>query len=195
MKKRSDDGNLLKGYPKEIILKDGTGVTLRPLRDGDQAALFGMFRRLSEEDLWFLNQDVSDRKLMDEWVRSLDPKRVVSVVAVLEGRVVGNAVLMMKAYGAKSHIGKIRITVDPSYRDKRLGTWMLLDLVNLAMALGLRMLTMRLVRGRDASVISGVAKLGFVEQAVLKDYVVDREGNPHDLVVMSKLLPEDWGDF
>jgi L-amino acid N-acyltransferase YncA len=195
MKKRYDPAGILKGYPKEIILKDGTGVTLRSLRDGDQEALFGLFQSLSEEDLWFLNQDVSDRQLMDEWVRGLDPNRVVSIVAVLEGAIVGNAVLMMKTYGAKSHIGKVRITVAPPYRDKRLGTWMLLDLVNLAMAVGLRLLTMRLVRGRDASVISGVGKLGFVEQAVLKDYVVDREGNPHDLVVMSKRLPEEWGDF
>jgi L-amino acid N-acyltransferase YncA len=195
MQKRYDPAGVLRGYPKEIILKDGTGVTLRPLRDGDQEALFGLFQSLSEEDLWFLNQDVSDRQLMDEWVRGLDPNRVVSIVAVLEGAIVGNAVLMMKMYGAKSHIGKVRITVAPSYRDKRLGTWMLLDLVNLAMAVGLRLLTMRLVRGRDASVISGVGKLGFVEQAVLKDYVVDREENPHDLVVMSKRLPEEWGDF
>jgi L-amino acid N-acyltransferase YncA len=195
MKKRYDPAGVLKGYPKEIILKDGTGVTLRPLRDGDQEALFGLFQSLSEEDLWFLNQDVSDRHLMDEWVRGLDPNRVVSIVAALEGGIVGNAVLMMKTYGARGHIGKVRITVAPSYRDKRLGTWMLLDLVNLAMALGLRLLTMRLVQGRDASVISGVAKLGFVEQAVLREYVLDKEGNPHDLVVMSKRLPEEWGDF
>ncbi len=45
--------NVLKDYPKEVILKDGTGVTLRPLAEGDQDALFRMFHRFPKEELWF----------------------------------------------------------------------------------------------------------------------------------------------
>jgi hypothetical protein len=154
-----------------------------------------MFTRLPEEDLWFLNHDVTDRELVAAWVRTLDPNRVVSIIALLEGRVIANAALMMKAYGAKRHIGKIRISVDPAYREKRLGTWMLLDLINLAMAVRLQLLTMRLVVGRDASVINGVRKLDFMEQAVLENYVLDMEGNPHDLVIMTKRLSTEFTDF
>jgi ribosomal protein S18 acetylase RimI-like enzyme len=99
---------------------------------------------------------------------------------------------MMKRYGAKRHIGKIRISVDPSYRERRLATWMLLDLVNLAMATGLRLLVMRLVKYRDESVINSVKKLDFVEEGFLKDYVLDRQGNPHGLVIMTKRLPVEW---
>ena len=195
MNRRDQLAHIMKQYPKEIILKDGTGVTLRPLEAGDDQALFDMFRRLSGEDLWFLNHDVTDRELVSEWVRNPDFGRVVSIVALLEGQIIANAALMMKAYGGKSHIGKIRISVDPGYRDKRLGTWMLLDLVNLAMALRLQLLTMRLVAGRDASVINGVRKLDFKEEAVIKDYVLDMEGNPHDLVIMTKRLPYEFTDF
>jgi len=54
---------------------------------------------------------------------------------------------------------------------------------------------MRLVQDRDSSVINGVRKLGFVEDAVLKGYVLDREENPHNLVIMTKHLPMEWGDF
>jgi len=186
---------VMKDYPKEVILKDGSGVTLRPLKDGDEAALSGMFKRLSEDDLWFLNHDVSGSGLVDDWVKNLDPKRVISIVALLKGSIIANAALMMKTYGGKSHIGKVRISVDPSFREKRLGTWMLLDLVNLAMAIGLKMLVMRLVQDRDSTVINGVRKLGFVEEAVLKDYVLDREENPHNLAIMTKHLPMEWGDF
>jgi len=186
---------VMKDYPKEVILNDGSGVTLRPLKAGDESALFEMFKRLSEDDLWFLNHDLSGSGLVDDWVKNLDPKRVISIVALLEGRIIANAALMMKTYGAKSHIGKIRISVDPSFREKRLGTWMLLDIVNLAMAIGLKMLVMRLIQDRDSSVINGVRKLGFVEDAVLKDYVLDREENPHNLVIMTKHLPMEWGDF
>ena len=185
---------LLKDYPKEVILKDGTGVTLRPLKDGDEDALFEMFRRLSVDDLWFLNHDVSDPGLIADWINNLDTNRVISIVALLEGRIIGNAVLMMKRHGAKSHIGKVRISVDPGFRDRRLGTWMLLDLVNLSMAMGLQMLVMRLVQDRDASLINGVKKLGFIEEAVLKNYLMGGEGQAHNLVIMTKRLPVEYYD-
>ena len=187
--------NVLKDYPKEVILKDGTGVTLRPLADGDQDALFRMFHRFPKDELWFLNHDVNDPALIDEWIGNLNLKRVVSIVALLEGRVIANAVLMMKGYGAKKHIGKIRIAVDPAMREKRLGTWMLLDLINLAVVIGLKILVMRLIEDRDIAVIQGVKKLDFVERAIFKDYVLDMEENPHNLVILTKHLHTRWDDF
>jgi len=194
MRCQRDFSELLKDYPKEVILKDGTGVTLRPLKDGDEDALFKMFRRLSVDDLWFLNHDVSDPGMIAEWINNLDPNRVISIVALMEGRIVGNAVLMMKRYGAKSHIGKVRISVDPGFRDRRLGTWMLLDLVNISMAMGLQMLVMRLVQDRDASIINSVRKLDFIEEAVLKNYLIGGGGQTHNLVIMTKRLPVECYD-
>lgn len=194
MRCQRDFSELLKDYPKEVILKDGTGVTLRPLKDGDEDALFKMFRRLSVDDLWFLNHDVSDPGMIAEWINNLDPNRVISIVALMEGRIVGNAVLMMKRYGAKSHIGKVRISVDPGFRDRRLGTWMLLDLVNISMAMGLQMLVMRLVQDRDASIINSVRKLDFIEEAVLKNYLIGGGGQTHNLVIMTKRLPMECYD-
>ncbi len=195
MERQRTLANVLKDYPKEVILKDGTGITLRSLADGDQDALYGMFHRFPKDELWFLNHDVNDRALIDQWIGNLNSRRVVSIVALLEGRVIANAVLMMKGYGAKKHIGKIRIAVAPDMREKRLGTWMLLDLINLGVAIGLRILVMRLIEDRDIDVIQGVKKLDFVEQAILKDYVLDMEENPHNLVILTKRLHTRWDDF
>ena len=72
---------------------------------------------------------------------------------------------------------------------------MLLDLVNLAVAVGLQILVMRLVQDRDASVINGVKKLDFVDDTIIKDYILDREGGTHNLVIMVKRLPVEWDDF
>ncbi len=179
---------MLEDYPKEVILKDGTGVTLKPLRDGDEDLLFQMFSRLSEDDKWFLDHNVADFGLIKNWVRNMDPDRAHSIVAVLGGRIIAHATLLRKYYGAKSHMGNIRISVDPSFRGKHLATWMLLDLVNLSMAMGLETLVMQLVEDRDASLIRSVKKLDFTQKAILKDYVKDREGNPHNLVIMVKRL-------
>lgn len=195
MQTKAAEQDPLKGYPHEIILKDGTGVTLRCLRQGDEEALAEMFRHFSADELWFLNDDVTEPAVIRNWVRHLDPVRIVSIVACLEGRIIGNAALMRKRFGAKSHIGKIRIMVDPAFRERRLGTWMLLDLINLGMSMGLKALVIRLVPDRDLMVIDGVRKLDFQEKAVLKDYVLDRSGQAHDLLIMMKHLPSRWNPF
>ena len=185
---------MLEDYPKEVILKDGTGVTLRPLREGDEDLLFRMFSRLSEDDKWFLDHNVADFGLIENWVKNMDPDRAHSILAVLGGQIIAHATLLRKYYGAKSHIGNIRISVDPSFRGKHLATWMLLDLINLAMAMELETLIMQLVEDRDAALIRSVKKLEFLEKAVLKDYAKDREGNPHNLVIMVKRLHRLWDD-
>ncbi|NNG08396.1 MAG: GNAT family N-acetyltransferase [Desulfobacteraceae bacterium] len=185
---------MLEDYPKEVILKDGTGVTLRPLREGDEDLLFRMFSRLSEDDRWFLDHNVADFGLIENWVKNMDPDRAHSILAVLGGQIIAHATLLRKYYGAKSHIGNIRISVDPSFRGKHLATWMLLDLINLAMAMGLETIIMQLVEDRDAALIRSVKKLEFFEKAVLKDYAKDREGNPHNLVIMVKRLHRLWDD-
>jgi ribosomal protein S18 acetylase RimI-like enzyme len=185
---------MLEDYPKEVILKDGTGVTLRPLREGDEDLLFRMFSRLSEDDRWFLDHNVADFGLIENWVKNMDPDRAHSILAVLGGQIIAHATLLRKYYGAKSHIGNIRISVDPSFRGKHLATWMLLDLINLAMAMGLETILMQLVEDRDAALIRSVKKLEFFEKAVLKDYAKDREGNPHNLVIMVKRLHRLWDD-
>jgi ribosomal protein S18 acetylase RimI-like enzyme len=183
-----------KDYPKELILKDGTGVTLRPLGAGDEAPLRGMFDRFSESDRWFLDHDVTDAGVIEGWVKGVDLERIISIVAVLEGRIIGLATLTRKYYGSKSHIGRIRISIDPAFRERHLGTWMLLDLINLAMAMGLEILSMQFVKDRDLYALPGVKKLGFSEKAVLPDYLKDREGNSHDLVILVKRLQRGWND-
>jgi len=185
---------MLENYPKEIILKDGAGVTVRPLQQGDEDLLFQMYNRLPQEDRWFLDADVSNIETIRRWVKKRDEKGLVSIVGVLEGKIIAHAILIWRAYGAKSHIGKIRITVDPSFRERHLGTWILLDLHNMAISIGLEMLVMRLVQDRDSYVIRGVRRLDFSEEAVLKNYVKDREGNPHHLLIMVKRLKKGWDE-
>ncbi len=71
---------------------------------------------------------------------------------------------------------------------------MLLDLINLAMRMGLETLTLELVKERDSFLINSLEKLAFSEEAVLKNYVRDREGNAYSLVIMVKHLHRGWED-
>jgi hypothetical protein len=72
---------------------------------------------------------------------------------------------------------------------------MLLDLINLAMAMEVETLVMEMVEERDSSLIRSVKKLDFSEGAVLKDALKDRGGTPHNLVIMVKRLQRLWDDI
>ena len=95
---------MLKDYPKEVLLKDGTGVTLRPLQEGDKHLLTRMFGRFSENDKWFLDSEEMDSGLIENRVKSMDPNRFISIVAVLEGQIIANATLSRKQDGAEGHV-------------------------------------------------------------------------------------------
>lgn len=186
--------HVLKDYPKEVILRDGSGVTLRPLTGDDGPLLHRMLSRLPEEDRWFLGLGDRVAEYAQKWVRNTEPDRVISIAAVLEGEMIAVAALVRGRPGAEGHVGRIQISVSPAFRERRLGTWMLLDLVNAAMSMGLERLVMRLVEGRDESIMRGVEKLLFVKEALLKAFVKDSGGNFYDLAVMVKRIPREWAE-
>jgi hypothetical protein len=185
--------NLVEDYPKEIILKDGTGVSLRPLRQGDAGLLVEMFNRFSEEDRWFIEGDVTDPGWTETWLKRMHKDKMMSIVAVLEEKIIACGTLIRGSHGPEHHIGKVRVSVVPIFREKNLATWMLLDLINMSMEAGIETLVMPLVSDRDASLIRSIMKLEFSKEAVLKDYVKDWAGTSHNLVLMVKHLHRSWG--
>ena len=184
--------HVMKDYPKEVILRDGSGVTLRPVTSEDGPLLIRMLARLSEEDRWFLGLGGDVAAFVESWIRFAGTERAFAIAAVLEGEMIAVAALARERAGAEGHVGQIRISVVPDYRERRLGTWMLLDLINAAISMGLERLVMRLVEGRDDLIMRGVEKLRFTREAVLQAFVKDMEGNFHNLALMVKRLPLEW---
>lgn len=183
----------LEGYPKEIILRDGTGVSLRPLRRSDAVLLVEMFERFSEEDRWFIEGNITDFGWVENWLERMDRDKMMSIVAVLEGKIIACGTLNREANRPDYHIGKVRVSVAPLYREQNLATWMLLDLINRSMAAEIEMLLMPLIEDRDSSLIRSIKKLDFKKEAVLIDYAKDRAGTYHNLVLMVKRLHRSWG--
>jgi len=182
-------------YPKQVILKDGQEAIFRLLRTTDFQALMDFFGRIPEEERWYAKHDLADEELVRSWVDHIDLERAVPVVAEVGERLVAQAVLHRRRYGCTSHIGRIRIMVDPQYRGKRLGTWIMFDIINLGVSLGLEKLEARFASGPEDAAIRGCRKLDFYEAATLPRYVKSLGGEYHDLVVMIKRLHAGWDDF
>ncbi|MCK7504745.1 MAG: GNAT family N-acetyltransferase [Desulfobacterales bacterium] len=89
----------------------------------------------------------------------------------------------------------MRIIVLPEFRQKRLGSWMLLDLIHLAMDKGLRELRADFVVGIEDAAIEAAYKLDFFKKAPARG-VHHRLARPaarsadHD-----QTAPQGLGDF
>ena len=182
-------------YPKEVVLKEGLEAIIRPLQKEDEASLQRFFAGIPEGDRWFMRQDIMDPAVLAQWIDDLEKGNVFSIIALSEKRIVGHASLQRREFGSTCHIGRFRLMVLPEFRQKRLGTWLLLDLIQLAMDKGLSEVRSDFVVGIEDAAIEAARKFDFFEKALLKDYVKDLQGNRRDLLIMIKRLHKNWGDF
>ncbi|MGD8703616.1 MAG: GNAT family N-acetyltransferase [Desulfosarcina sp.] len=182
-------------YPKECVLKECVEAVIRPLEPDDRTRLNAFYKQIPESDRWFMNYDVMDAAIMDKWFEAVAKERICSILALCEETVVGQGSLYLRDFGATSHVGRFRIVVLPEFRKKRLGTWLLLDLIQLAMDRGLEMLRADLVVGVEDNAIEAVQKFDFFKFGELKAYAKDINGNDQDLVIMIKRLHKEWSDF
>jgi len=178
---------ILYQYPKSENLKDGSQITIRPLRKEDEKILHEYFLRLPLEDRMCLKDDVTDPKVIENWIYNLDYGVVLPLVALDVGHIVANATLQFDPVGWTKHQGEIRITCDPEYRKKGLATILIENLMHIASDFGLEQLTAELAPALDEAYFL-FEKLGFQEAAVLKDFIKDLKENYQDLVLMVKKI-------
>ena len=179
-------------YPRAIQLGDGTQVTLRPLMKDDEQSLLAYFQQLPPEDRLCLKVDVTDPDVIKGWILDLNYDKILPIIATDNGRVIGDATLHFSPIGWNRHEGEIRLTTDPQYRVKGLGTLLIEDIIDLGRELGLEQISAEIPPMLDKAFYL-FEKMGFQEVAVLKGFVRDLEGTESDLVLMIKFLNEEPG--
>ena len=182
-------------YPKECVLKDCQEAVIRLLAMGDEEALAAFYNQIPAEDRWCMRYDATQPEIVQKWFTGISQGTVESIVAVCEGRIVGHGSLHWRGFGVSRHVGRFRIIVLPEYRQQRLGTWLMLDLIQLAMDRGLELLRVDLIEGLEDAAIEAMIKFDFIKSAVLEDYARDPQGRHHNMVIMIKRLHKVWSDF
>lgn len=178
---------LIATYPQTISLEDGTPVTLRPLLKTDEAALLEYFGSLPPEDRLCLKEDVTDPKVIENWIYELDYDAVLSIIALHNGNIVGDATLHFNPIGWTKHQGEVRLTTSTRYRVRGLGTVLVQNLIDIATKLNLEQIHIEIPPVLDKAFYL-FEKLGFKEVAKLPGFVKDLEGKESDLVLMVKHL-------
>jgi len=177
------------------MLKDGTEVTLTLVNKDNRDRLISFYASLSETDRWFLTEDTLDPQVIDSWLENQEKGNSFCIVATFDEVVVAHACLLMRRYGGRNRIGRLRVMVSRDFRGRRLGTWMIFDLTRRAMELGLEKLRADFVVGIDDPAIEAVKKMDFFRQGLLENYLLDQKGKKYDYIIMTKNLHKDWSDF
>ena len=182
-------------YPKEVVLKNKTEAVIRPLEEADSPALGAFYAGLPDHELWYMRYDAMNPDVVREWFEAIAKGDIFSTVATDVDRIVAHARLHMQGYGSTKHVGRLRIQILPDFRSLRLGTWMLLDLIQLGMDKGLDDSRADFVVGVEDKAIEAARKLDFFKTAILKEFVKGPDGTRYDLQIMIKRLHRTWGDF
>ncbi len=180
----------IEAYPKTIMLRDETLVTVRLLREEDKVSLIEFFNRVPEEDRYYLKENVTSPEVVHSWTSSIDFRRVIPIVALAGDQIVADATLHRSRSPARSHAAEIRVVVDPAFREVGLGGRLIREMLDIAQDIGLHSATMELVADRELPAIMAAESVGFERMATLTDRVKDFWGNYRDLIILDIRLED-----
>jgi len=170
-------------YPWTTTLK-GNQITLRLMGPEDRDALMSFAKSLPEDDLIFLAVDITRPEALDQWVHNLKIGQIKTVLAEANGKLVGHGTLSHNSLQWTRHLGEIVLLLSPQYRRIGLGSLLAKELFSIAGELGLQKIVARMASEQEGA-FRVLDRLGFSAEALLGDYVIDRDGRTHDLIVMS----------
>jgi ribosomal protein S18 acetylase RimI-like enzyme len=161
-------------------------MEIRPIEAGDSEALSGFFERIPESDRTFLKEDVGDPRVLADWVKP-DAGRTI---AVEDDQVLG-ALAVVPLVGWSSHVGEVRLVVDPDHRGQGIGRRLARQAVLDAVEMGLGKLVVEVISDQEP-LIAMFRGLGFEPEALLTNHVRDRSGQTRDLIVLANSVDEQF---
>ena len=164
-------------------------MEIRDLQATDRDAVERFVARVPEGDRTFFKEDVEAPDVLAAWTRP-DTARAV---AVADGEVIGY-VAVVPLHGWSSHVGEVRVIVDPDQRGRGIGRALARHAVLEAVELELRKLVVEVVADQEPT-IAMFRSLGFDPEALLTDHVRDRSGALRDLMILAHSVEGQWSSM
>jgi L-amino acid N-acyltransferase YncA len=183
------DETLVQTGPQFLRLKPGGSpqirqVSLRLMGTGDKARILEFAHGLPEEDLLFLRSDIGDPATVDDWIKDLEWGTTVTLLAEPDGLLAGYASLHVNPLRWTRKVGEISMHTAPDWRSRGLGEGLCTESMALAGTLQLRKITAQMIADHK-SARALFERKGFHVEALLPDWVEDRNGNCRDLLLMA----------
>lgn len=167
--------NYPKDWTKNLVLKSGVEVFLRPELSSDTEMLWEMFSTLSKESLEYLVHPFT-RERIEGWTSNIDYNKNLPILALIQEdekeRIIGSASLSFHSQEAVRHKAELGITIHDEYQDQGLGTAMIKHLLEIAQKKRLKKIYLR-VDTENRRALHAYEKCGFKTEAKLEkeDYV------------------------
>lgn len=168
---------------REVELKDGRRVTVRPLGNADKEGIVAFYSSLSPLALrWSLPP--YDRARVERFFSSPEP--LIGVVGEAAGRIVGH-LHIFRFVSRMSHVGELIIYLHQDYLNVGLGTAMMKEGIELAMARGLLRVQLSVIAG-NANAVHLYEKLGFQREGVRAEAYLGEDGHYYDSIDVGLIL-------
>ncbi len=172
-----------RSYPRALTL-DGVGYTLRPMTRLDREGLLALARAIPEYDQLFLRRDITRPDVVDRWIAELEAGELATVLAERAGAIAGYATVQPDRDTWSPHVAELRVHVGPGERGRGLGRVLTQEAFAIALSAGIEKITARMTPDQH-SALRTFEGLGFRPEGLLRDYVKDKQGETHDLLVLS----------
>ena len=160
-------------FPMRLGLK-GRTLFLRPLAADDREQLIAFARALPEDDLLFLERDITQPAEVEAWIKDTLEGRLVTLVAWEDGSVGGYATFSRASARWMRHVAELRVVVAQSVRGLGIGRFLLELAFEMVLDLGVTKVIARMTP-EQAAALKLFQQLGFAEEAVLRDHAAGRE--------------------
>ncbi len=174
-------------FPMRFSLK-GRTVVLRPLAAEDRGPLITFAGELPEDDLLFLERDITRPAEVDAWIKHTLAGNLSTLLAWEDDTVLGYATFNRGNVRWTRHVAELRVVVAESARGIGIGRLLLELAFEMVQELPVTKIIARMAPEQSGArtLFQG---LGFTEEAVLRDHALDANGQTHDLLVLSFAIP------
>jgi L-amino acid N-acyltransferase YncA len=170
-------------YPSVCELH-GSTFTIRLMARSDRDAMLAFAHSMPEHDLLFLRRDITRPEEVDGWIGEIESGINITILAVGGSEIVGYAAVALSPLKWTRHVGEIRVSVASSVRGIGMGRLLTNEAFHLAVDHGVEKMVAQMTPDQETA-IAVFHRMGFQTEARLLDQVQDRNGNKHDLLVLS----------
>ncbi len=162
----------------------GVQFTFRLMTAKDADAILAFARLLPPEDLMFLRTDITQPETVKYWIQYIEAGRTTTVMAESDDKIAGYASIHINDALWTRHVGEMRVLVGRDYRGLGLGKRLTNEAFAIAKEMGLKKITAQMSTDQGGA-RQVFEHLGFRPEALLADHVMSRDGQTHDLLIMS----------
>lgn len=173
--------------PDVTTVRDGRQVVVRPLEEGDHAALLDFGLALPTDDWRYLEDDLQSPDIILRLINAHAAENWRQIVAVTDDGTIAAYSSVRRLPSWSSHVGVIRLIVAEPWRRCGLGAIVGRAIFEASRDLGLqKMMVEMLAEQKTGQEI--FERLGFSVEGVFSQHCRDPLGELHDLLILSYFM-------